>query len=204
MHFSILIYDVPNSAKLRDRYRKVHLDYVKQFDDQTLFAGPITTDDESEDLGSHRLIEFPDRSAAIKHIEDEPYVTGGIQKRWHVHRWLPRGENIWTWRDCPRVKGNIQALFFGLDQPDGMTLRKEHRDLHENYLDLHADKILARGPLVEDDGRKSVGTMILLDIPNLDAAREFISDEPFYNADTYAESNLYRWRFGRVMDRFKP
>lgn len=203
MYFSILIYDEPDSAKLRDQYRKVHLEYLKQFDDQTLFAGPITSDDESADLGSLRLIEFPDRAAASKHVDDEPYVTGGVQKRWRLHRWLPRGEHIWTWRDCPRKQGNIQALFHGLDQPNGMALRKENRDAHEEYLVLHADKILARGPLVEDHGEKSVGTVILLEIPHMDAAREFLSDEPFYKAGVYAEPNLYRWRFGRVMDRFK-
>src|SRR5689334_18395012 len=48
-------------AALRDQYRQSHLDYLKVFDMQTLFAGPFTTDDESADLGSLRLIEFPDR-----------------------------------------------------------------------------------------------------------------------------------------------
>ena len=47
MLFSILIYDEPNSAALRDEHRKAHLDYLKEFDDQTLFAGPFTSDDES-------------------------------------------------------------------------------------------------------------------------------------------------------------
>ena len=94
MYFSLLIYDEPDSAKLRDQFRKVHLEYVRQFDDQTLFAGPITSDDESADLGSLRLIEFPDRTAANNHIDEEPYITGGAQKRWDLHRWLPREKNI--------------------------------------------------------------------------------------------------------------
>jgi uncharacterized protein YciI len=53
MHFAILIYDEPDSAALRDQYRQTHLDYLKVFDAQTLFAGPFTTDDESADLGSY-------------------------------------------------------------------------------------------------------------------------------------------------------
>ena len=64
MHFAILIYDEPDSAALRDQYRQTHLDYLKVFDAQTLFAGPFTTDNESADLGSLRLIEFPDRATA--------------------------------------------------------------------------------------------------------------------------------------------
>jgi uncharacterized protein YciI len=42
MHFAILIYDEPGSAALRDQYRQTHLDYLKVFDAQTLFAGPFT------------------------------------------------------------------------------------------------------------------------------------------------------------------
>ena len=87
MLFSFLIFDEPDSAALRDVWRQRHLDYLKSFDDQTLFAGPFTTDDESADLGSLRLVEFEDRAAAERHMADEPYVIGGAQKRWLVHRW---------------------------------------------------------------------------------------------------------------------
>jgi uncharacterized protein YciI len=87
IHFAILIYDEPHVAALRDQYRRTHLDYPKAFDAQTLFAGPFTTDDESADLGSLRLIAFPDRAAADRHVTEEPYVTGGVQKRWRIHRW---------------------------------------------------------------------------------------------------------------------
>jgi hypothetical protein len=37
------------------------------------------------------------------------------------------------------------------------------------------------------------------DVPDMDAARAFMVQEPFYSKDI----NLHRWRFGRVMDRFK-
>ena len=114
MDFAILIYDEPDSASLRDQYRQAHLDYLKVFDEQTRFAGPFTTDNESADLGSLRLIEFPDRATANRHITEEPYVIGGVQKRWHLHRWLPRVS--YSWRDCPRTKGHIQAMFHALDR----------------------------------------------------------------------------------------
>ena len=58
MLFSILIFDEPNTAELRDIHRKDHLDYLKEFDDQTMFAGPFTTDDESADLGGDVLPLF--------------------------------------------------------------------------------------------------------------------------------------------------
>ncbi len=200
-HFAILIYDEPDSAALRDQYRQSHLDYLKVFDDQTLFAGPFTTDDESADLGSLRLIEFPDRATADHHVAEEPYVIGGVQKRCSITRWLPRIP--YSWRDCPRTNGHIQALFHGVDQPDGRALRDAFREAHETYLTANADIMMARGPLVTDDSETPVGSVLLLDVPDMDAARAFIEKEPFYSNGVYQEVVFHRWRFGRVMDRFK-
>ncbi len=202
MLFAILIYDAPDSAALRDVHRAAHLDYLKAFDDQTLFAGPFTTDDESADLGSLRLIDFPDRAAAEKHIADEPYVIGGVQKRWRIHRW--RASVPHTWRDCPRTEGNIQAIFHGLDHPGGMAKRNENRAAHEAYLNEHGERIMVRGPLLDDDGADPIGSLMLLDVPDLDAGRELLAGDPFRKAGIYKETTYHRWRFGRVLDRFKP
>jgi len=201
MHFAILIYDEPASAVLRDQYRQTHLDYLKVFDAQTLFAGPFTTHNESADLGSLRLIEFPDRATAHRHVTEEPYVLGGVQKRWYIHRWLPRLP--YSWRDCPRTKGHIQAMFHGLDQPGASALRREFREAHEAYLAQHASMVMACGPLVVDDGEEPIGSVLLLDVPDMDAARAFMAHEPFYSNGVYKDINFHRWRFGRVMDRFK-
>jgi hypothetical protein len=37
----------------------------------------------------------------------------------------------------------------------------------------------------------------------MDAARVFMEQEPFYSNGVYKDINFHRWRFGRVMDRFK-
>ena len=201
MYFSTLIHDEPDSADLRDEYRKAHLDYLKTFDDQTLFAGPFTTDDESADLGSLRLIDLPDRAAAEKHVADEPYVLGGVQKHWSIHRWNPRLP--FSWRDCPRSEGNIQALFYGIDHPGSMATREEHRQAHRDYLTEHADRVMMRGPLLDDAGTGQLGSVLLLDIPDMDSACRLMADEPFNRAGLYADVSIYRWRFGRVFDRFR-
>jgi uncharacterized protein YciI len=88
MLFSFLIHDEPDTTALRDVHRTAHLAYLKTFDDQTIFAGPFTDDEETQDLGSFRIIDLPDRAAADTHVADEPYVTGGIQKSWSIHRTL--------------------------------------------------------------------------------------------------------------------
>jgi len=201
MLFSMLIFDEPDSAPLRDVWRKRHLDYLKTFDDQTLFAGPFTTDDESADLGSLRLIEFEDRAAADRHLAEEPFIIGGVQKRWTVHRW--RVSTPHSWRDCPRTEGNIQAMFHGLDGPEGPDIRAANRPAHNAYWESHGESLLVRGPLLSDDGESFIGSIILLDVPDMAAARTLMENEPYYKAGCYRDITFHRWRFGRVFDRFK-
>ena len=83
------------------------------------------------------------------------------------------------------------------------ALRHEFRQAHEAYLAAHAHMIMARGPLVTDDGETPVGSVLLLDVPDMDTAWAFFEKEPFYSSGVYQEINCHRWRFGRVMDRFK-
>jgi len=201
MLFSILIFDKPNSASLRDVHRQAHLDYLETFDDQTLFAGSFTTDDETEDLGSLRLIDLPDRAAAEKHIADEPYIINGVQDRWEIDRWT--GALPYTWRDCPREAGNIQAHFYAIDHPDGTSKRVQHQDAHEAYLKEYEDRIMMHGPLLDFAGDKPVGNVFLLDVPDLDTGHELMQGEPYYQSGLYAKKLFHRWRFGRVFDRFK-
>ncbi|MFT6582490.1 MAG: YciI family protein [Alphaproteobacteria bacterium] len=201
MYFSILIYDEPDTVHLRDEHRQAHLDYLTSFNDQTIFAGPFVVDDDTLGLGSFRLIELPDRAAAEQHIANEPFVLGGMQKRWRLHRWKRSVPH--TWRDCPRTNGHIQALFYGLDRSDGAAIRQEFHSAHAAYLKEHADNILVRGPLRSDDDTQSLGSVLLLDMPDMDAARDFIANEPFNKAGLYDTPTLTRWRFGRIFDRFK-
>jgi uncharacterized protein YciI len=201
MLYSILIFDEPDTSDLRNQYRQRHLDYLKTFDDQTMFAGPFTTDTESKDLGSLRLIEFPNRQAVVKHVEDEPYVISGIQKRWHIHRW--EASIPYTWRDCPRTRGNIQVLFHALDKPDAMILRAENTKANLAYLEQHGNSVMSRGPLLDDEGETCIGSVFMLDVKDMDAAHQFKNNMPFVICGLYQDIIFHRWRFGRVFDRLK-
>ncbi|MFY0610777.1 MAG: hypothetical protein JXQ99_04560 [Hyphomicrobiaceae bacterium] len=201
MLFSILIFDKPNSASLRDVHRQAHLDYLKTFDDQTLFAGPFTEDDESEDLGSFRLIDLPNRAAAEKHISDEPYIIEGIQDRWEIYR-MSEGL-LHSWRDCPRTAGNIQALFYAIDDRNAADKRAQYQGAHEAYFKEQGDSIMMHGQLLDDAGHQPIGSVSLLDLPDLDAGYKIMQDEPYCRSGLYAKKLLHRWRFGRVFDRFK-
>ena len=103
----------------------------------------------------------------------------------------------YTWRDCPRKEGNIQALFYGLDGPDGKKKRQENQEAHQAYLKAHGNSVMVRGPLLDDTGAEPVGSVWLLDVPDLDAGRALLEGDPLYRSGVHKDTMFRRWRFGR-------
>ena len=123
MLFSVKIYDIKKSGKLRDIHRQRHLDYIASFAGQIIFSGPILTHDLKSELGSHRLIDLRDRNAAEQHLANEPYVIADAQYGPEIHPWL--ASVLCTWKNYPRAKGNVQFLIHAIDKPDSDALRGE-------------------------------------------------------------------------------
>ena len=59
------------------------------------------------------------------------------------------------------------------------------------------------GPLLDNAGDQPIGSVFLLDVPDLDTGREMMQGEPYCQSGLYAKKLFHRWRFGRVFDRFK-
>ncbi|MEE9256233.1 MAG: YciI family protein [bacterium] len=201
MLFAIKIFDVPDSGALRDIHRKTHLDYLAQLTDQTTFAGPFLDVEGGHELGSYRILEFPDRAAAEKHVEEEPFILGGVQKGWTVYPWRPGVPH--TYRDCPRKEGNEQFFVHALDREGGAELRAQLQEAHSEYLKARPEAIITRGPLLSDDGERRIGSNLIFDLPDLAAAQELWENEPFNKNGLYGTVEFYRWRFGRIFDRLK-
>ncbi len=201
MEFAIKIYDRSEAGALRDAHRKAHLDYLKRFEGVTRFAGPFLTDDGEGELGSFRILNLADRAAAERHVADEPFIIEGVQELPSIHRW--RGTTPHSWRDCPRKKGNLQFYIHAMDKPDGVVIREAHYEAHVAYLSENGDSVMARGPLLSDDGQTRNGSALLLDFPDIGSARAFWAEEPYHKAGLYERVEFYAWRFGRVFDRFK-
>lgn len=201
MYFAIKIYDKPDVAALRDKIRQSHLDYLKEFDAQTLFAGPMITDDGERELGSHRLVDFPNRASAEAHVAAEPYIQGGAQVPGSVHRWEPALP--YSWRDCPRTRGNLHFLIHAEDKPDSGALRASLQEAQERFYAETPVTCMMRGTLVSDDGGQVLGDLLLIDVPDVDTAHSFWAAHPHNTGGLYASAEVFRWRFGRVMDRFR-
>lgn len=202
MLYSIKVFDKPNSGPARDVARQEHLDYLKSFDTRTWFGGPMLADDGETAVGSHRLMDFDTVDDAHAHLRDEPYVIAGIQDGMEV---LPWSNSVpWTWRDCPRTQGHIQFLIIAYDKPGSDVLRDELRAAHQEYQAKVSDLYITRGPLMNDARDSQIGSLMIIDVPDVAAGHAFWADEPFNQGGLFERSEVYRWRFGRVFDQFKP
>jgi uncharacterized protein len=58
--------------------------------------------------------------------------------------------------------------------------------------------IVARGPLLDDDGSRMTGSLLIVDVADRDQAQAFWAGGPFVRSGIYGWWTLERWRFGHV------
>ena len=92
----------------------------------------------------------------------------------------------------------VYFMFRGTDQAGAEALRARLRTAHRYYIrEPRADcRVVAGGPLVEDDGQRMVGTLLVLEAADRAAALAFLADDPYLRADLFAETELQRWNWG--------
>jgi len=196
MHWMVKCRSKPNTDDLRNKTIPAHKAHLDNYRENTWFSGPIFTDDGSSAIGSLRFIEFPDRAAAKAYIDADPYTTEGIFASINIERWEP----ALTHRQLTyaRNEGRVQFIVQARDAANGASLRADLRQAHRDYLDAHADKVIARGPLKSDDGETVTGSALLLDVADRAEAEALLADEPFNKAGVYESLTVERWIFGHV------
>ncbi|MEQ8193803.1 MAG: YciI family protein [Rhodospirillales bacterium] len=200
MLFAIKILDKPDAAHLRDVLRKEHLDYLAQFDNAMIFDGPFLTDDGSRELGSFRIMDAPNRQAAQDHVDREPFVTGGLQHGERICRF--QATVPYTYLDCPRTPGNIQFFVMALDKPNRAHERDSLFDTHMRYHETVAKSCMTYGQLITDEGDRTLGSLLMFDVPDIDTAYRLWANDPLVHSDLFETVVMHRWRFGRTFDRF--
>ncbi len=102
----------------------------------------------------------------------------------------------------------MHFLVVGVDGPefDG-ELETELPEEHQSYMDRWADVLVARGPVLSNDGERHAGSLHVVDLPDLAAARRFADEEPFAQAGWYAEVSVHPLEpcvTGTMWDRPRP
>jgi uncharacterized protein YciI len=196
MHWLIKCRSKPATDALREATLPAHRNFLDGYPDVTWYSGPLFTDDNKNAVGSLRLIEFPDRTAAQAYINADPYTKAGIFESISIQRWKPTLEV--RQRDYPRKANTLQFVIHAHDKADGEARRAPLRETHHDYLNRHANLFIARGPLLDDDGAHIIGTLIMLDVASKAEAEAFWANLPFNRGGIYEWATMERWRFGHV------
>jgi uncharacterized protein len=88
----------------------------------------------------------------------------------------------------------VPYLIETYDKPDHTHVRSRVRPRHLEFLDANKDKLMACGAKLDDAGEIASGGIYLLDVDDRDAAEQFISHDPFTQADLFERVVITRWR----------
>lgn len=81
--------------------------------------------------------------------------------------------------------------FFLLDAPGALAKRLELRAAHKAYLATKAEQIAFAGPLLADDGKTMVGSLLVIEFASSGEAQRWIAGEPFTRAGVYASTAIH-------------
>lgn len=77
-----------------------------------------------------------------------------------------------------------------IDRPDSQALRLQVRPDHKDYLGRVAQRIAFAGPLLADDGRTMIGSLLVIDFDSRAAVDAWVQNEPFCRAGLYATTHI--------------
>lgn len=85
--------------------------------------------------------------------------------------------------------------WIGHDGPDGLALRKLHRDEHVAGLEVldRAERIVHAGPILGETG-DPIGSVVLFEAESLDAAKRIAEKDPYVVRGIFARYELYETR----------
>jgi len=95
----------------------------------------------------------------------------------------------------------LDFFVYSRDAADAGHLRDDQELLEEHwsYMDRFADSMIARGPTLDTNRETATGSLHVLALPSVDAAREFVALEPNNRTGVYGEHLV--WRFENLLGR---
>jgi uncharacterized protein len=99
----------------------------------------------------------------------------------------------------------VEYLVYGRDRPGTAELRDELTEAHWAYMDRFDDVLVARGPTLTPDLEQATGSLHIVDLPDLAAARVFAEEDPYHVAGVFEDVLIRRWNngLGRTMWEFE-
>lgn len=81
----------------------------------------------------------------------------------------------------------------GIDKPQSLELRMANREAHLAYVRGRLDEVKLAGPFLDEAGGMA-GSMLLIEAPDLAAARAFSDADPYTQAGLWARVEIQAFR----------
>jgi uncharacterized protein YciI len=79
---------IADAAPFFAKHLHAHESYFKSYEDSFIFRGPLRSPDGADNVGTALLLELPDRTAAERFWNNEPFAAnGGYQDDARIYRW---------------------------------------------------------------------------------------------------------------------
>ena len=84
--------------------------------------------------------------------------------------------------------------FICFDKPGKADLRKRIRVEHIEYMIAAKDRTVFGGPLQDDDGETTIGSIFAIDFADRAAAEAFIAEEPYTKYGLFETPQIFPWK----------
>lgn len=84
------------------------------------------------------------------------------------------------------------VALFAHDKDGALQTRKDNRQAHLDYIEA-TDVVAQAGPLLDEAG-EMCGSLIILDVADMDAARAWAASDPYAQAGLFETVTLTAWK----------
>ena len=93
---------------------------------------------------------------------------------------------------------------YGRDRSGSGEVKARLTEEHWAFMDGYAAELSARGPTLTEDREESTGSLHVVDLPDSEALKTFVYDEPYYLGGAFDTVDVYRFadHTGRTMWEF--
>lgn len=84
------------------------------------------------------------------------------------------------------------VALFARDKDGALQIRKDNRQAHLNYIEA-TGVVTQAGPLL-NEAAEMCGSLVILDVANMDAARNWADNDPYAQAGLFDSVTLIEWK----------
>lgn len=77
-----------------------------------------------------------------------------------------------------------------LDKIFGEEIRLQNRPAHLEFLKANQEKVVLAGPLLDEERKRMVGSLLVLNIENRDDLADFLAQDPYAKAGLFVAQSV--------------